>query len=270
MAPARTIPPFPSDIVPAHLYEVDFELLCQGDVTEAQKVFDAARGYGFFYLRNHDVDSDFMFDLASQVFQLPLEEKMKYDMGTTGKYFGYKRSGSQYVDSKGTPDQSEFYNVSKDDVLRTDPNAEPLQHPEPVNQRRKELEDFMRAGHKVITVVLRVLGGKLGLDAERLPALHRIDRTGGDQARVTFAPPMMDQKAIALGEHTDFGSVTVLFNELGGLQVLNPQSKEWKYVMPEPGCAVINLGDAVVKMANGQLYRYEQLGGLVHPELFEY
>ena len=255
MAPARTIPPFPSDIVPAHLYEVDFKLLRQGDDTEAQKVFDAARGYGFFYLRNHDIDSDFMFDLASQVFQLPLEEKMKYDMGTTGKYFGYKRSGSQYVDSKGTPDQSEFYNVSKDDILRTDPNAKQLQHPEPVNQRREELEQFMKAGHKVITVVLRVLGEKLGLDADKLPALHRLDRTGGDQARVTFAPPMMDQKSISLGEHTDFGSVTVLFNELGGLQVLNPQSKEWKYVKPEPGCAVINLGDAVAKLANEELYR---------------
>lgn len=81
-----------------------------------------------------------IFDLASQVFQLPLEERMKYDMGTTGKYFGYKRSGSPYVDSIGIPGQSEFYNVSKDDILRTDPNAEPLQHPEPVYQRREELE----------------------------------------------------------------------------------------------------------------------------------
>jgi hypothetical protein len=52
---------------------------------------------------------------------------------------------------------------------------------------------------------------------------------------------------VAPGEHTDFGSVTVLFNHMGGLQVLNPDSKEWKYVKPEPGCAVINLGDAIVK-----------------------
>lgn len=52
----------------------------------------------------------------------------------------------------------------------------------------------------------------------------------------------------------DFGSVTVLFNQLGGLQVLNPDSYEWKYVKPQPGCAIINLGDAVVKLVGGKLY----------------
>lgn len=56
------------------------------------------------------------------------------------------------------------------------------------------------------------------------------------------------------GEHTDFGSITVLFNQLGGLQVLNPNSHEWRYVKPEPGCAIINLGDAIVKLVGERLY----------------
>jgi isopenicillin N synthase-like dioxygenase len=66
------------------------------------------------------------------------------------------------------------------------------------------------------------------------------------QARVTHAPPV--------GEHTDFGSVTVLFNQLGGLQALEPNSREWKYVPPQPGCAIINLGDAFVKLCGNKLY----------------
>jgi isopenicillin N synthase-like dioxygenase len=45
-------------------------------------VHEAATGYGFFYLQNHHVDSKFMFDLASQVFSLALDEKMKYDKGS--------------------------------------------------------------------------------------------------------------------------------------------------------------------------------------------
>jgi isopenicillin N synthase-like dioxygenase len=56
------------------------------------------------------------------------------------------------------------------------------------------------------------------------------------------------------GEHTDFGSITVLFNQLGGLQVLSPNSHEWRYVKPEPGCAIINLGDAIVKLVGERLY----------------
>jgi isopenicillin N synthase-like dioxygenase len=50
-------------------------------------VYGAKTRYGFFYLQNHHVDSNFMFDLASQVFSLALDENMKYDMRTTGHYY---------------------------------------------------------------------------------------------------------------------------------------------------------------------------------------
>lgn len=80
---------------------------------------------------------------------------------------------------------------------------------------------------------------------------------------------------MALGEHTDFGSVTVLFNRLGGLQVrlpehispLEPMSASppptdvekklcedgWTYVRPLPGHCIVNLGDALVKFSDGAL-----------------
>ena len=57
-----------------------------------------------------------------------------------------------------------------------------------------------------------------------------------------------------MGEHTDFGSVTILFNRLGGLQVLPAGADaEWTYVRPLPGHAIVNLGDALVKFTNGLL-----------------
>jgi isopenicillin N synthase-like dioxygenase len=90
-----------------------------------------------------------------------------------------------------------------------------------VNERRAELENFMRSCHHVTTVIAPVLGEQLGLGSDVLPAPHQIHRTGGDQARVTHAPPVCPD-VITLGEHTDFDSITVLFNQLGGLQVLNP------------------------------------------------
>jgi len=36
--------------------------------------------------------------------------------------------------------------------------------------------------------------------------------------------------------------------------VLSPNGKEWQYVRPRPECAVINLGDAFVKMVGGRLH----------------
>lgn len=64
----------------------------------------------------------------------------------------------------------------------------------------------------------------------------------------------MDDRQLTLGEHTDFGSVTMLFNRLGGLQVLPPgKGAEWCYVRPLPGHAIINLGDAMAVFTNGLL-----------------
>lgn len=72
----------------------------------------------------------------------------------------------------------------------------------------------------------------------------------------------MDDRQTALGAHTDFGSVTLLFNKLGGLQVLHPPGSipdgdkpedGWMYVRPLPGHCVVNLGDALVKLTAGKL-----------------
>ncbi len=35
---------------------------------------------------------------------------------------------------------------------------------------------------------------------------------------------------MAIGAHTDFGSLSLLHNRLGGLQVLPPGYTEWQYV----------------------------------------
>jgi isopenicillin N synthase-like dioxygenase len=97
------------------------------------------------------------------------------------------------------------------------------------------------------------MGEQLGLEPDALPTLYRIDRTSEDQASVTHAPPV-GSDIVTLGEHTDIRSVTVLLNQLGGLQALNHNSHGWKYVKPQPGCAIINLDDAIVKLISERLY----------------
>lgn len=52
--------------------------------------------------------------------------------------------------------------------------------------------------------------------------------------------------------HPDNGSATVLFNIAGGLQVLG-DTDGWCYVRPEPGHAVISLGDSMVQWTGGAL-----------------
>lgn len=247
---STSFPPFPPHIKSATLTTVDFTRLLEHDTAEIEKLYKTACTDGFLYLKNHDIDSSPVFELASPLFSLPTEEKMNYDMGSTGYYFGYKPRGTQYVDAKGKPDTQEYYNISKDDILGV--NRE-RGHPDPIYRYWEDMKRFSRSSHRVVSTVLRVLGERLGLDPELLPSLHKIDRTGGDHARITCTPPGNDEKTITFGAHTDFGSVTLLFNRMGGLQVIDDADQEWTYVKPVPECAIVNFGDSIVKLLGGRV-----------------
>jgi isopenicillin N synthase-like dioxygenase len=128
-----------------------------------------------------------------------------------------------------------------------------LPAPEVLHQSRDLTQSFMRGSHAIVSLILKILNDKLSLPEGTLPNLHRLNAVSGDQVRFIKAPPQpVDDRRTALGQHTDFGSVTVLFNRLGGLQVLPPGADaEWVYVRPLPGYAIVNLGDAMVKFTNG-------------------
>ncbi|KAF2239680.1 Clavaminate synthase-like protein [Viridothelium virens] len=254
MAPQDSdIPPFPSDIPTADIPTISYHDLLSFSPPALQAMLSATQGVGFFFLSHHPIDSDFMFDLADALFRLPLPEKLQYDMGSHGRYFGYKHQGASVVDASGTPDINEFYNIPKDDLLGVTPAASRLPQPAPIEDHTPQLQQFMRDAHAVVMGILRALEQGIGVPEGELLALHRLEAQSGDQARVTHAPPVASGR-IALGEHTDYGSVTVLFNRLGGLQAMDPETREWRYVRPVPGCALINLGDALVQLLGRRVF----------------
>ena len=123
-----------------------------------------------------------------------------------------------------------------------------------LDQHRELLESYIKRSHAIVILVLRLLNARLDLPPDKLPSMHRLSALTGDQVRWVHAPPQpADDRRTALGAHSDFGSVTILFNRLGGLQVLPPKSDEWSYVKPLKGHAVVNLGDAMVKFSAGIL-----------------
>lgn len=132
---------------------------------------------------------------------------------------------------------------------------ESLPQPDIIASNKTKLKAFASNAHAIVTLVLDLLNEHLQLPLSTLANMHRIDHHSGDQIRMTRSPPRpMNGEVPRLAGHTDFGSVTVLFNRLGGLQVLPPgQDAEWKWVKPLPGHCIINLGDSLVKFTNGLL-----------------
>ncbi|KAJ5242784.1 uncharacterized protein N7469_001111 [Penicillium citrinum] len=252
------LPPFPDDVPTAPLLRLSYKKLLSGDTAEYDRLFKASVDIGFFYLDLQDSeqgrsllgDADDLFRVGEKLFELPLKEKLFYDFSAQSSYFGYKGQGAAVVDKNGNLDRNEFYNVSKDDILGI---SEQLPAPDILHGNRMKLSSFMRGSHDIVCLILQVLNDKLALPKDTLTNLHRRQAISGDQVRFIKAPPQpMDDRRTALGQHTDFGSVTVLFNRLGGLQVLPPgEDAEWIYVRPLPGHAVVNLGDAMVKFTNG-------------------
>ncbi|KAJ5690370.1 hypothetical protein N7462_004762 [Penicillium macrosclerotiorum] len=252
------LPPFPDDVPIAPLLRLSLAKLLSGDTAECERLYEASVEIGFFYLDLQDSehgisllgDADDLFGVGERLFELSLEEKKKYDFSTQNSYFGYKGQGVAVVDKQGNLDRNEFYNISKDDIMGI---TDTLPAPEILHENRSTTKSFMRGSHEIVILILKILNNKLNLREGTLQSLHRLQGISGDQVRFIKAPPQpVDDRRTALGQHTDFGSVTVLFNRLGGLQVLPPGADaEWVYVRPLPGHAIVNLGDAMVKFTNG-------------------
>lgn len=188
----------------------------------------------------------------------------------------FKKIGATKTDAKGTPDTAAFFNISKDAILG---NTDRWPLPAPVRAQQPLLERYMRNAHKTGLHILSILGTHIGLSPDALPQFHRIDQESGDHVRLTWGPPRKtaEMPEIQTPGHTDFGSITVLFNWLGGLQVwsdpsrggsfenvVDPESTagsngegeqpRWLWVQPPPpNHAIVNLGDAAVKWTGGVL-----------------
>ncbi|EXJ94129.1 hypothetical protein A1O1_02522 [Capronia coronata CBS 617.96] len=251
-------PPFPDDVPTAPLLRLSLARLIDRDPDEVDRFGRACEDLGFFYLDLTGpgdsllADADQLFRVGAELFDLPLKEKKKYDFMHKQSYFGYKGYGANVVDRSGNLDRNEFYNVSKDDIFGV---SDPWPAPVVLDSRRALLKSFIGSAHGIVTLVLQLLNDRLNLPPNTLQDMHRLEGQSGDQVRFIKAPPQpLDDRRTSLGEHSDFGSVTVLFNRLGGLQVLPPgRDAQWCYVKPLLNHAIINLGDAMVKFTNGLL-----------------
>lgn len=129
----------------------------------------------------------------------------------------------------------------------------------PIKRARALLTSFHSHSHAVAALVLSHLDKNLGLVDGTLVSLHSTSKPSRSTVRLIHNPPQpAENRGTSLFGHTDNGSVTVLFNVIGGLQILPPvladAEENWRWVRPRPGCAIVNLGDALVQWSGGILH----------------
>ena len=223
----------------------------------AGQIQAACRGYGFFYLTGHGVPADLIAELtdaSAEFFALPEPGKLEIAMARGGRAWrGYFPVGAELT--SGRPDLKEgLYfgaELPADDprVLAGWPlhgrNLFPDQVPRLRSLVLAYLDALTTAGQAVLTGVAL----SLGLDADYFAAGYTADPT--ILFRIFHYPPSPPAGVDwGVGEHTDYGLVTLLAqDDSGGLQVATPAG--WIDAPPVAGTLVCNIGDMLDRMTGG-------------------
>lgn len=108
----------------------------------------------------------------------------------------------------GEPDANEMLRIAKDDALAW-PKFIHCKYPEVVNEHFEgTIAPFVRKSIQVNETLLQVFNDRLGLPPNALRERHRAEELSGCSARCIRTPPIPNSPdKLALGPHTDFGSI---------------------------------------------------------------
>ncbi|RYP08958.1 hypothetical protein DL764_001569 [Monosporascus ibericus] len=260
----RGIPPFPDDVPTVPMYTISLAALHSGDRNTAERVLAACQELGFFLLDLcGDGLGEIMIDEIDQLFQvgkdimnLPEDVKQRYLHDIPRSFLGFKPRGHAKTETD-EPDRFEWFNLGQDGLMGTTP-LQPL--PPLVHTYLPLFTSFLKHGQCLVATINSTLATQLSLPQDTFTTLQTPSKPSGTVVRLikAFASPHAEDLRTSMIHHTDFGTITLLANVLGGLQILTPgksatDETAWRWVRPQPGCLIVNLGDAMVQWTGGIL-----------------
>ncbi|WP_269526612.1 isopenicillin N synthase family dioxygenase [Coraliomargarita parva] len=215
----------------------------EGKAQVATEIYNAAHNVGFTYLKNFGMSEDLLeaaFKVSQSVFNC--DEKFKVPFNPEANH-GFTQMKGEALDPTKPADLKETFTCRN---LANQPSG-PDYWPNP------QFEAFMRVFHaRIVKIAADIMGAfalALGLEPDYFDKRH----TGLTQTlRLLHYPPVEEvaEGQLGAGAHTDYGTITVLFQDpSGGLQVQN-LAGEWIDAPPIPGTVVINTGDLISRWSN--------------------
>lgn len=224
----------------------------------AQQIDHACREWGFYYIKGHPIAPSRIAELkaaAEDFFARPAEEKLRIDITRTLHHRGYGAVATEQLDPSKPSDLKETFDMGfhlaaeHPDVQAGKPLRGPNLHPaipgwEALMQRH--YEDM----HALSLTLLRAMALALGIEEDFF------DRRFADPIsvlRMIHYPPRQTASSAeqqGAGAHTDYGCITLLYQDAtGGLQVQDVRG-EWIDAPPIADTYVVNIGDMMARWSN--------------------
>jgi isopenicillin N synthase-like dioxygenase len=214
----------------------------------AASIRHAFENVGFLYIANHGVPQAVLDRVRAEAeifFARPLEEKQPLRWEGPGISTGYIGIAGQVHDQTRPYDLMEAYNAAHE--LSGRQMFWPAGRPE----FRAAVMAYHDVARQAAERVLQAVAVAYGLPERYFTAFH--DEYRGT-ARLLHYPPITETPAegqLRAGAHTDFGTVTLLFqDDVGGLEIQRADGS-WRPAPPIPGTAVVNAGDLMERWTNG-------------------
>jgi isopenicillin N synthase-like dioxygenase len=215
----------------------------------ANDIISAAHQPGFMYLQNFGVDpreTTKMFDMLEEYFALPLSIKQKNPYISAEANHGYNGFEEERLDPQGPGDLKETFTMRNVSQVSDNPTLWPS------TNFRNMAQHFFHSCQLASNKILEALSLGLHMPQDYFVKYH----TGENQTlRFLHYPqlPTHRPNQIGAGAHTDYGSITLLFqDDVGGLEVQDCDG-HWIPAPYIPETAVVNIGDLMQRWTNNYL-----------------
>ncbi|KAK4193662.1 1-aminocyclopropane-1-carboxylate oxidase [Podospora australis] len=247
---------------------IDFSKFLTGStperLTTARAILTGFQTAGFIYLSNIPITPltrARVFRTSAEFFTLSSEEKLKHSWTTPQANRGYSAPGREKVTQltdisavsslrSSAPDLKESWEIGRDDE-----DGHPNHWPAAASLDFKPVMlDFFEQCKSLHREVMRAIAVGMGLD--RQDFFDSYVDVGDNTLRLLHYPAVkksvftINPGQVRAGEHSDYGSITLLFqDQRGGLQVKAPNGK-FVDATPMEGTVVVNAGDLLARWSN--------------------
>lgn len=220
---------------------IDLTAFSNGDTITRQnitkQIYQACHEIGFMYLQNSGISKDLIkqvFSYSKSFFNLPLEVKQKQAWSDEFNNTGYVGLERERLDPNKPGDLKEALNLGKQEAVNIDAS----------------IFAFYDSCTKLANTVLQAYALALELPEDFFITRHNQQN---HTLRLLHYPSLQippKPGQVRAGEHSDYGSITLLFqDDVGGLEV-QTASGEWIAAPAIPDTVVVNTGDLMQRWTN--------------------